>query len=338
MNFNNLALDLREIEKEHPENPLDYFKEKKLCLFNACLEKYFPGVRWGFQDLLEELQLESSTCLNQSCCSGTFFQRNLITRAQFSAINERNLSEMNQQAEIAFISCNGCYNSLLRGRDFLKNPEVRGKTQEILNSVSKKVEGERYPGIYKILENPKLKLVHDLDFLYLIRNDVLNTLKFDLKDLKVAVHYGCHYLNLSRDKKTLDSYLGSKTKFEELIELFGGVPVDYQERESCCGWGASQLLINPREALKITYNKLKSAENVGADFLLMPCPTCLYTLSKPEYRDNIEKWFGEKLEIPTIHLNELISILRGCEKERCISLTQKTPRLEEIFEIITEDK
>ncbi len=336
MNFSSLALDLREIEKEYPENPLEYFKEKKLCLFNACLEKYFPGVRWGFQDLLDELELESSTCLNQSCCGGTFFQRNLITRAQFSAINERNLSEMNQQAEIAFFSCNGCYNSLLRGRDFLKNPEVRGKTQEILNSVSKKIGGERYPGIYKILEDPKLKLVHDLDFLYLIRNDVLNALKFDLRDLKVAVHYGCHYLNLSRDKKTLDGYLGSKTKLEGLIELFGGVPVDYQERESCCGWGASQLLINPREALKITYNKLKSAENVGADFLLMPCPTCLYTLSKPEYRDNIEKWFGEKLEIPTIHLNELISILRGCEEERCISLTRKTPRLEEIFEIITQ--
>jgi heterodisulfide reductase subunit B len=243
---------------------------------------------------------------------------------------------MNQQADIVFFSCNGCYNSLLRGRDFLKSPEVRVKTQEILSSVAKGINEERYPGIYNILENPKIKLVHDLDFLYLIRNDVLNTLKFDLRGLKVAVHYGCHYLNLSRDKKTFDSYLGSKTQLETLIELFGGVPVDYQERESCCGWGASQLLINPREALKITYNKLKSAENVGADFLLMPCPTCLYTLSKPEYRDNIEKWFGEKLEIPTIHLNELISILRGCEEERCISLTRKTPRLEEIFEIITQ--
>lgn len=336
MNFNSLALDLSEIEKEYPGNPLEYFKDKKLCLFKACLEKYFPGVRWGFQDLLEELQLESSTCKNQSCCSGTFFQRNLITRAQFSAINERNLNEMNQQADIVFFSCNGCYNSLLRGRDFLKTPEVRVKTQEILNSVEKTVGKERNSGIYKILEDPQIKLVHDLDFLHLIRNEVLNTLKFDLRGLKVAVHYGCHYLNLSRDKKTLNSYLGSKTKLEELIELFGGVPVDYQERESCCGWGASQLLINPREALKITYKKLKSAENVGADFLLMPCPTCLYTLSKPEYRNKIEKWFDEKLEIPTIHLNELISILRGCEEERCISLTRKTPRLEEIFEIITQ--
>jgi len=336
MHFNNLVLDLQEIKKKYPENPLEFFKGKKLCLFKACLEKYFPGVRWGFQDLLEELQLDVSICKDQSCCSGTFFQRNLITRAQFSAINERNLSEMNRQADIVLVSCNGCYNSLLRGRDFLKNTEVRNKTQKILNSVKKKADGEKYPGMYDILENPKLKVVHDLDFLYLIRDDLVNALKFDLKGLKVAVHYGCHYLNLSRDKKNVEDFLESKTKLEELVELFGGVPVDYKERESCCGWGASQLLINPHEALKITYNKLKSAENVEADFILMPCPTCLYTLSKPEYREKIEEWFNEKLEIPTIHLNELIAILQGCEEDRCITLRRKTPRLEEIFEIITQ--
>ncbi len=332
----NLVLKLDEIERDYPENPLEYFKGKKLCLFKACLEKYFPGVRWGFQDLLEELQLNVTSCVNQSCCSGTFFQRNLITRAQFTAINERNLSEMNQIADIVFFSCNGCYNSLLRGREFLKIPEVKKKTNEILNSLKQKGVGVNYPNKYEILEDFNLKLVHDLDFLYLIRNDVVNALKFDLKDLKVAIHYGCHYLNLSRDKTNVETYLKDKTKLDELVTLFGGIPVDYQEKESCCGWGASQVLIHPKEALKITFNKLKSAESVGADFILMPCPTCLYTLSKPEYREKMNKWFGKKLDIPTIHLNELIAILRGCEEERCITLRRKSPRLDEIFEIITK--
>jgi heterodisulfide reductase subunit B len=294
-------------------------------------------VRWGFQDLLEELQLNVKMCMNQSCCSGTFFQRNLITRAQFAAINERNLNEMNQIADIVLFSCNGCYNSILRGREFLRIPEVKQKTKDILNELKEKGIGKSYPNKYEILDNFHLKLVHDLDFLYFIRNEVLNSLKFDLKDLKVAIHYGCHYLNLSRDKSNVESYIGNKTKLDELINLFGGIPVDYQERESCCGWGASQLLINPKEALKITFNKLKSAESVGADFLVTPCPTCLYTLSKPEYRTKMQKWYGEKLDIPTIHLNELIAILRGCEEERCITLRRKTPRLDEIFEIITKE-
>ncbi|MFX0008636.1 MAG: heterodisulfide reductase-related iron-sulfur binding cluster, partial [Candidatus Hermodarchaeota archaeon] len=332
----NLALNLEELERNYPENPLDYFKDKKLCLFKACLESYFPGVRFGMQDLLEELQLNVTLCRNQSCCSGTFFQRNLITRAQFAAINERNLSEMNQLADIVLFSCNGCYNSLLRGREFLKIPEVKKKTTEILNKLKEKEIGKNYPNKYEIIEHLNLKLIHDLDFLYLIKNEVINSLKFDLKGLKVAIHYGCHYLNLSRDKSTIEEYLKDKTKLDELISLFGGTPIDYQEKESCCGWGASQLLINPKEALKITFNKLKSAENVEADFLVTPCPTCLYTLSKPEYRDKMNKWFGEKLDIPTIHLNELIAILRGCEEERCITLRRKTPRLDEIFEIITK--
>ena len=333
----NLALNLDEIERNYPENPLDYFRGKRLCLFKACLEKFFPGVRWSIQDLLEELQLNVAMCLNQSCCSGTFFQRNLITRAQFATINERNLTEMNQLAEIVLFSCNGCYNSLLRGREFLKIPEVKKKTEEILNRLKEKGIGKNYPGKYEILDDFNLKLVHDLDFLYLIRNDVINALKFDLKDLKVAIHYGCHYLNLSRDKRNVETYIRDKTKLDELVTLFGGTPIDYQERESCCGWGASQVLIHPKEALKITFNKLKSAESVGADFVLMPCPTCLYTLSKPEYREKMKKWFGEKLDIPTIHLNELIAILRGCEEERCITLRRKTPRLDEIFEIITKE-
>lgn len=336
MEINNLYLDLEEIKQKYPENPLEYFKGKKLCLFKACLEKYFPGVRFGIYDLLEELDLEVDVCQHQSCCSGTFFQRNLITRAQFAAINERNVSELNHQADIVFFSCNGCYNSLLRGRDFLKNLEVRRKAEDILKQLEENSSGDNYPGKYEILPEPNLKFVHDLDFLYLIRNDVLNSLKFDLKGLKVAIHYGCHYLNLSRDKSNVDGYLKDKTKLEELVELFGGNPVDYQERESCCGWGASQLVIHPKEALKITYKKLKSAENVKADFLLMPCPTCLYTLSKPEYREKINKWYGEQLDIPTIHLNELIAILRGCEEERCITLRRKDKRIMEIYNTITQ--
>ena len=336
MILSNLSLDLDEVGREYPENPIDFFKDKKLCLFKSCLEKYFPGVRFGIEDLLFELNLDVNTCTNQSCCGGTFFQRNLITRAQFSAINERNIYELDQQADIVFFSCNGCYNSLLRGREFLQNKEVFGKTNEILNSLGKKI-GVNQPEKYTILEEPKVRFIHDLDFLYLIKNEVLNSLKFNLRDLNVAIHYGCHYLNLSRDKRNSELYLKDKTKLDELVTLFGGIPVDYQEKESCCGWGASQLVLHPKEALQITHNKLKSAEDVGADFILMPCPTCLYTLSKPEYREKIHKWYGEKLDIPTIHLNELIAILRGCEEDRCITLRRKTPRLHEIFDIITKE-
>ncbi|KKN41151.1 hypothetical protein LCGC14_0726090, partial [marine sediment metagenome] len=261
--------------------------------------------------------------------------RNLITRAQFAAINERNIFELNQQAEVVLFSCNGCYNSVLRGREFLRNQEVNRKTEEILSGLTKL--NSKNPDKYKILDEPSVRFIHDLDFLFLIKDNLLNSLKFNLKGLRVASHYGCHYLNISRDKRNPELYFKDKTKLDKLVTLFGGIPVDYQEKDGCCGWGASQLLMNPREALKITFEKLKSAETVEADFMLTPCPTCLYTLSKPEYREKMKNWFGEKLDIPTIHLNELIAILRGCEEERCITLRRKTPRIDEIFDKITSE-
>ena len=61
MDIDNLALDLDELKEKYPEHPIEFFKNKKLYLFKACLEKFFPGVRWGMEDLLEALGLDYGT-------------------------------------------------------------------------------------------------------------------------------------------------------------------------------------------------------------------------------------------------------------------------------------
>ena len=67
----------------------------------------------------------------------------------------------------------------------------------------------------------------------------------------------------------------------------------------------------------------------------MACPTCLYTLSKPEFRVKMSELFNDKLEVATIHINELIAILRGCEQDQCIALRRKSPRIDLIYNTIT---
>jgi heterodisulfide reductase subunit B len=311
-----IFLNPNEILKDNPDNPLDFFKDKSICLFKACLEYYYPGIRNCLRELLEDFDFEVKTCLEQSCCSGTFLQRNLITRAQFAAINERNIASMNEIADILIVSCNGCYNSLLRGRNFLRNEEIKDKTKRILKEINK-----------EILFRPKLKVIHVLDFLHLIRENIADKLKYTLKGLKCAVHYGCHYLNLRLDKLDDRSFVAPKFKLEDLIESLGGSVADYQERESCCGWGASQNVIHRDEALKITFNKLKSAENAGANLLVTNCPTCLYTLNK--FRDHMQELFGESPQIPAIHINELIGVLMEYECDH-YCLTRVSPLIEEL--------
>ena len=295
----NLALNLDVIKSNYPENPLEFFRGKRLCLFKACLETYFPGVRWGIQDLLEDLDLEVNTCPNQSCCSGTFFQRNLITRAQFAAINERNINEMNQLADIVLFSCNGCYNSLLRGREFLKIPEVKKKTDEILNSLKQKGLKTNYPNKYEILDNFNLKLVHDLDFLYLIRNEVVNALKFDLKDLKVAIHYGCKFYKSENEKFV--SY------FDDIVKTLGVETVSYEIERACCGYPLTlhSFDVGVEDRTKWKLDKIKEA---NVDGIAIVCSECFEQFEKSQF---LLRRKGERYNIPMIHLIELIALALG---------------------------
>ena len=68
---------------------------------------------------------------------------------------------------------------------------------------------------------------------------------------------------------------------------------------------------------------------------MVPCAPIAHI--KPEYRKGIANLYHEHFDIPVIHLNELLAMLRGCEEERCITLRRKTPRLEGIFDIITRE-
>jgi len=314
--FKSLTLNTEKILKNYGEDPLEFFKDKTICLFKACLEQFYPGIRNCIKNLLEDFNLDATTCIEQSCCSQTFFQRNLITRAQFAAINERNIASIDKIADILLISCNGCFNSFLKGRNFLNSKEIREKTQKII----KGFDGE-------ILLSPNLKIVHVLDFLHLIREQLGERLKYTLEGIKCAVHYGCHYLNLATDNKDIKSFIAPKNKLEDIITVLGGKVQDYQERESCCGWGASQNVIHREQALQITYNKLNSAENAGADLIVTNCPTCLYTLNK--FRSNLSKNFGKELKIPAVHINELIGILMEYECDQ-YCLDRVSPLIEEL--------
>ena len=155
--------------------------------------------------------------------------------------------------------------------------------------------------------------------MHLIREHIGNHLKYSLNGLKCTVHYGCHYSNLKLDKKDDISFIAPKHKLEDLIETLGGTPIEYQERESCCGWGASQNVIHREKSLQITFNKLKSAEMAKSDILITNCPTCLYTLNK--FRGEIKDLLGEALTIPAVHINEVIGLLMGYECDKYCQLT-----------------
>jgi len=56
----------------------------------------------------------------------------------------------------------------------------------------------------------------------------------DLSDLRIAVHYGCHYLKPSEIYEGFDSVENPKS-IETLVALTGARVIDYENKKRCCG-------------------------------------------------------------------------------------------------------
>ena len=90
------------------------------------------------------------------------------------------------------------------------------------------------------------------------------------KSLKVAAHYGCHILR-PRDVVRFDPST-TPTKFETLVEVTGGISVDWPLRLQCCGDPLRDK--NEPLSLELMRKKMESARKAGADVLCVACPHC----------------------------------------------------------------
>lgn len=90
------------------------------------------------------------------------------------------------------------------------------------------------------------------------------------KDLKIAVHYGCHALRPS----TLTQFDNpvAPTIFDDLVEVTGAKSVDWASKLECCG--GPLLGTNDDVSLHLTGQKLEDGKKAGAQFLCTACPYC----------------------------------------------------------------
>lgn len=132
-------------------------------------------------------------------------------------------------------------------------------------------------------------------------------IKKKLTALKLAPHYGCHYLKPKEifgfdepeDPKSLD----------ELIEATYAMALDYENKKICCG--GAILGIDEDDALQIAKKKLDSVRATDADALISICPFCSIM-----YEDNqrkIESKFGNTYELPVIYYPQLLGLALGID-------------------------
>lgn len=241
---------------------------------------------------LDLMEIESATCTGAR-------EIRAIDPVGFLALNVRILALAEQAGLPLMTICNTCTLNLIDANAiFAEDEEMARQVNARLAS-----EGLAYKGTTRVTH-----------FLWVLFEDIgaerLRRLVVNpLNGLSVAAFYGCHITRPPGKYGFIDSR--NNRSLEQLSELLGCKPVDYTGRTECCGFHTAAH--DERIAVKLTGQHIQSAKVNGADAMVTPCPLCHTVLDS--FQKEIERDAGRKLNMPVLHLPQLVGLAIGLSHE-----------------------
>jgi heterodisulfide reductase subunit B2 len=139
---------------------------------------------------------------------------------------------------------------------------------------------------------------------------IRSSLERNLGDLKIAVHYGCHYLKPSEIYEHFDD-VEEPRSIETLLSLTGANVVDYPGKKRCCG--GPVLPVDEKVAMSVTKGKLDDLAQAGVDALCLVCPFC--SVMYDGNQKSIESEFGVTYNLPVLYLTQVLGLAMGIDKK-----------------------
>ena len=303
-------------ENKIPEVPQSVF------LFRSCTGSLeYPGTENAVRETLRILGIEAVMDPDQTCCSGYLLTCSAHKPEVSLAVTARNLALVEQKNLDTYTFCNGCYGYLSElSHILLHNPAYLSMANDLVARW-----GYRYEG--------RTKIFHVQEMWYRLRERIAGKIVRPLKGLRVGVHYGCHYL--AKQYGILDDG-GYPTFHEELIELMGGTPVFYKERQLCCGYAVGRGFTHREEIVQPhLYKKFRSAREAGVELMTTVCPGCNVALDREQ--PNLNRRYGEDFRIAVIDLAQLIALAIGVPVQK-LGFEANTVPLDDILKKIAPEK
>ena len=271
----------------------------KYAFFLGCIAPLrYPGLEAATKKVMQHFGIELLDLNGASCCPapGVFGSFDLWN---WLVIAARNLSLGESLGADLTTICNGCYATLQEAWHILKeDPGKRRSVNEVLSKINRTYNAKT--GIKHIIE----VFTNDIGI-----DKIKSSVKNPLEGLKVAIHYGCHFLKPRKIRGH-----GSSEKphvLEDIVKALGAEPIYYKEKLLCCGAGGGVRAGNLDTALEITARKLKSVKEAGADCILHPCSFCHFQFDRGQVELRERK--GLEFDIPVIHLVQLIGLAVGID-------------------------
>ncbi len=281
-----------EVRRNHQEM-------KEFAVFWGCtIQTRFPFIEKSTRMVLDSFALPHRDIDGFTCCPEKSLVNN-IDHGAFVVTAARNVALVDELGYDLVSPCTGCVSNLATVKCELNaNP----KEKDQVNSMLKEV-GREFTGKAKL--HHLVPFFHDTVGLQAIKQRI----KRDFSGMNVALHYGCHMIRPSHALKN-DNPL-EPVKFDNLMAALGAKSLQFNTKLMCCGQGLDRIDEHDN-ALHFARIKLKELKAIGADALVLCCPSCFLQFDNNQFLMEKE---GEKFGIPVIYFTELLGLALGYTPE-----------------------
>ncbi|HLP91812.1 MAG TPA: CoB--CoM heterodisulfide reductase iron-sulfur subunit B family protein [Nostocaceae cyanobacterium] len=258
----------------------------------ACGELYLST-----QALTKALGIELIELKKASCCgSGTFKEDSQLLE---DTVNARNIALAEELNLPLLTHCSTCQGVIGHVDERLKESQSSNPAYlEQVNGLLKKEGCLPYRGKTEV-KHLLYALVADYGL-----EEISDRVTRKLTNLKCAAFYGCYLLRTQ--KNSIDDPFNPQS-MEKVFQAVGATPVYYRGRTQCCGWPLSSYATN--QSFQMAGKHIQDALENGADCIVTPCPLCHLNLDSRQ--PEVEKVIGKKLNLPILHLPQLIALALG---------------------------
>lgn len=272
-----------------------------------------PFIEVSMRKVLNFFGIKFNENLNFSCCpepNGIKNSNELI----YSVTAARNLAIAEKENQNILTPCNGCFETLKGVRSEVKSDlHFRDKVNSYLEKIDLELSG-------------KNDVFHLVEFFHNLGKDTIkDNIKYPLTSLRVAVHYGCHFLRPS-EKIQMDDPMEPHF-FDDLIEDLGAKSIDYDRKMDCCG-GSLARADDADSGMEQIHTKLEAMKGARIDCIVVGCPQCFIQFD--HLQQDLKK-LDYEYDIPVLYYSELLCIALGIDIREMIKKYHRT-QVESVFE------
>jgi len=271
----------------------------KYALYTGCTAREStPELLKSTMAIADKLGIELVLLDEASCCGASHLQD--YDDFLSLVLNARNICYAEKLGLTMVTICNTCQlNTAMTKHRLDTNPELKAKVNAKLAEV-----GLEYKGTSEVTH-----------FLYALIQDfglekLSAKVKVPLSQFNIAPFYGCHNIRPSELQNLSNGGENpyTPTSLDDLIIACGGVNVNYEEKNKCCGFHAE--LQSPRTAAILTGNAIAGAMDANADWMVTPCPLCHLKLDVQNH--SASKALGRDVHLPVLHMPQMVGLALGC--------------------------